>query len=154
MTGISLNHLHHHTRTMLLHKNVWFVVPKSEKPVLFHLSENSHLFSIQVESAQTSSCTVSFGGKLSLVFHTIGKCSRLLVSAGLYNLLGHPSWEHMQSLLKVILFRLSPQNTFWVFPNTMVPLSLHGMCLISQHFCFQTFLYAGRISSVNNLCIS
>ena len=48
MTRIPLNNLPHHTRiirtTLEPHKNVWFVVPKPEKPVLFHLTENSHRF--------------------------------------------------------------------------------------------------------------
>ena len=45
MTRISLNHLLHHTRTMLLHKNVRFVAPKTGEI-----------------------CSVPFIGKLSPVF--------------------------------------------------------------------------------------
>ena len=52
MTGISLNHLLHHTvlEPCSFTKMCSLLLPNPEKSVLFHLLDNSHRFSIEVES--------------------------------------------------------------------------------------------------------
>ena len=78
MTGISLNHLLHHTvlEPCSFTKMCGLLLPNPEKSALFHLSDNSHRF-FHTSGKRSSDCTVPIGRKFSPVFPYKWKAPRV-----------------------------------------------------------------------------